>query len=255
MTHAETVALPCPICESVSTRFDVVDFNKSCEELRGKCLPLSGVPIQYYLCQKCGFCFAPEVYRWRLDEFASKIYNSEYVEVDPDYLDARPRANAQNLVNMFRDAPVSIRHLDYGGGNGLMSDLLFEAGWQSSSYDPFIDRDIQPTDLGKFDLITAYEVFEHVPDVKQLISNLSTLLIEDGIVLFSTLLSDGNIATHQRLTWWYASPRNGHISLFSRKSLAILAERGGFNFGSFSEGFHAFWRNVPTWAAHVIRAS
>jgi hypothetical protein len=35
--------------------------------------------------------------------------------------------------------------------------------------------------------------------------------------MFSTLLSDGNIKLGQKLTWWYASPRNGHISLFSRR--------------------------------------
>jgi hypothetical protein len=72
-------------------------------------------------------------------------------------------------------------------------------------------------------------------------------------VLFSTLISDQNIRANQRLTWWYASPRNGHISLFSKKSLAILGAKEGFRFGSFSAGFHAFWRSIPAWAEHIIK--
>jgi SAM-dependent methyltransferase len=245
----------CPICSQLAPLLDVGDFNKSYEELRGRHLPMAGVPIYYRRCEQCGFCFAPEIYDWTLDEFAARIYNEGHAEIDPDYVDARPRANAQNLLKMLHDVPSTIRHLDYGAGNGLLSDLLFQTGWDSVSYDPFTNRDARFADLGKFDLITAFEVFEHVPDVKKLAEDIASLLNDNGIVLFSTLLSDGNIYANQRLTWWYASPRNGHISLFSRQSLVALGEKYGFNLSSFSEGFHAFWRDVPAWAQHLIRAS
>jgi SAM-dependent methyltransferase len=253
MTQKELQEDACPVCAGASALIDVVDFNKSCEEVRGKFLPLAGIPIYYSLCAQCGFCFAPEFSRWTLEDFESRIYNDSYVQVDPDYLDVRPRANAQGLVGMFGDRGQEIRHLDYGGGNGLLSDALRKAGWQSASYDPFVDRETDPGALGEFDLITAYEVFEHVPDVRQLASNLSSLLAADGVVLFSTLVSDGNLGPRQRLAWWYASPRNGHISLFSRQSLSVLGATEGFNFGSFSAVSHAFWRRIPPWAAHIFR--
>lgn len=168
-------------------------------------------------------------------------------------MEVRPKANANNLISMFGDQASSIKHLDYGGGSGLMVNILKKTNWQSVSYDPFVDRNVSLDKLGKFDLITAYEVFEHVPDVRQLMSNLLSLLSPNGIVLFSTLLSDGNINPNQRLSWWYASPRNGHISLFSKKSLAILAQKNGFKFGSFSKGLHVFFKEVPPWANHIIR--
>ena len=110
-----------------------------------------------------------------------------------------------------------------------------------------------PDSLGAFDLITAYEVFEHVPDVDALMATIASLLQPGGMVLFTTLLSDGQISADQRLTWWYAAPRNGHISLFSRRSLGLLTAKHGFQFGSFSDGFHALWRTPPVWAAHLIR--
>jgi SAM-dependent methyltransferase len=247
--------LRCPICEGTCDLLDVVDFNKSCEELRGAFLALAGVPVYYVLCGQCGFCFAPEFADWTLEDFSTRIYNSEYIQVDPDYVSARPEANADSLIELFGAGGKGVRHLDYGGGSGLLSDLLRDSGWQSKSFDPFVDRGVRIEDLGKFDLVTAYEVFEHVPDVKQLVSNISSLLDADGVLLFSTLLSDDNIRPRQRLTWWYASPRNGHISLFSRKSLSTIAAAERLQFTSFSSGFHAFWTNVPAWAAHITALS
>lgn len=245
--------IPCPVCDSASTAFDVVDFNKSCEEMRGKFLPLSGIPIYYYRCSACQFCFAPEFSSWQTEDYANHIYNEDYILVDPEYVDIRPQANAQGMISMLGAQKGQFRHLDYGGGSGLMSKLLRQEGWNSSSYDPFVNDDIDPASLGQFDLITAYEVFEHVPDVRPLIQRLSNLLAPQGIILFSTMTSDESIVPGQRLSWWYAAPRNGHISLFSKRSLVLLGEREHFKFGSFSSGFHAYWRNIPSWASHVLR--
>ena len=246
--------IPCPVCGGVSAPLDVVDFNKSCEELRGKFLPLSGIPIYYYQCGSCQFCFAPEFASWGFKDFEEKIYNQDYIQIDPDYLEVRPRNNAGSLVSMFGERGPGIRHLDFGGGIGLMSKLLREeANWQSTSFDPFVNKDVDPATLGQFDLITVFEVFEHVPNVGELVKTLSSLLVPDGIVLFCTLMSDGNIVPGQRLCWWYASPRNGHISLFSRQSLKLLGAKVGFKGGSFSDDFHVFWKQVPPWASHMIQ--
>ncbi len=243
----------CPICGGNCFLLDVVDFNKSCEEARGKFLELSGIPIYYQFCDNCNFCFAPEIALWPFDDFEQKIYNNHYIDVDPDYIEVRPRGNALRLISMFKGHAQSIKHLDYGGGEGVLSKTLRDAGWNSDSYDPFIEKGNDIRDLGCFDLITAYEVFEHVPDVHQLMSNLRLLLAPNGIILFSTLVSDANIKKNSRLTWWYASPRNGHISLFSKKSLVHLASRYGFNSGSFSTGFHVYFTSIPNWASHIIR--
>jgi SAM-dependent methyltransferase len=244
--------LVCPVCSGACSLFDVVDFNKSCEEARGQFLALSGIPVYYARCANCGFCFAPEFAAWTLDDFEQKIYNDEYLQVDPDYAEARPRHHAGNLIAMLGDRAHALKHLDYGGGSGALAQILRDANWRSTSYDPFVDRSTGVEQLGKFDLITAFEVFEHVPDVNELMSNLCSLLSPDGLVLFSTLLSDGNIQQNQRLTWWYASPRNGHISLYSNDSLAILAQKSDLNFASYSAGFHVFFSTVPPWAEQLI---
>lgn len=120
------------------------------------------------------------------------------------------------------------------------------------SYDPFVHHDVDIATLPKVNLLTAFEVFEHVAQPQQLMRNIDTLLVEDGLVLFSTLLCDGHIARNRRLDWWYASPRNGHISLFSRNSLVQLAGQFGYTCASFSDGYHALFRQVPAWARHLI---
>jgi len=138
--------------------------------------------------------------------------------------------------------------------NGRLSDILKGSGWRSSTYDPFINRGTDLNVLGRFNLITAFEVFEHVPDTNKLILQLKSLLKDEGIILFSTLLSDGNISPNQRIHWWYVSPRNGHISLFSKTSLNLLAQKHGLLVGSFNPGMHVLFRKIPEWSAHIIKA-
>jgi SAM-dependent methyltransferase len=252
MADRTTTQLACPVCATATSLLDVVDLNKSCEEARGSFLPIAGIPVYYTLCDQCGFCFAPELQQWSLEDFSSRIYNDDYKLVDPDSVETRPRANARWLAGIFADHVLDIRHLDYGGGNGLLSNELFAAGWNSTSYDPFFDGPLGD-DLGRFNLVTSFEVFEHVPDVNQLITSLSTLVDTEGIVLFSTVLSDGSLARNQRLRWWYASPRNGHISLFSRRSLTLLGAKQGFELVSLEPNLHAYRReSVPAWATEVL---
>lgn len=242
----------CSVCATPADMLDVVDLSKSCEEPRGRFLPLSGVPVYYARCDRCGFCFAPELAIWPKAQFERLIYNVDYPTVDPDYAEKRPLANARALLNLFQDRSAPIQHLDYGGGNGRLSQELAKAGWQSTSYDPFIDNAGSRARLGKYNLITAFEVFEHVPDVQGLMKDLAGLLQPEGVILFSTLVSDGHIKPRERLTWWYASPRNGHISLFSRASLRLLARQYGFSLGSFSDGFHILFIALPSWAIHLV---
>ena len=91
-------------------------------------------------------------------------------------------------------------------------------------------------------------------DVHGLAARLAALLAPDGLLLASTLLSDGQLPPGRPLDWWYASPRNGHISLFSARSLRVLAGRHGLEVASFNPGLHALWRGgFPPWARHLLQ--
>jgi len=256
MTFSERQAAPetatCPVCAGAAMLYDVVDFNKSCTDTPGARRALCGRPVYYHRCQSCFFVYAREFQAWSGDEFAAHIYNDAYIEVDPDFVSKRPLGNAQFIESLFGEHKGLIRHLDFGGGNGLLSRSLVQAGWQSTSYDPYAGDAVPLASLGKFDLITAFEVFEHVADVQDLMDRLGALMGEQCVLIFSTLLSDEHLQPNGRLDWWYASPRNGHISLFSKQSLVALATSRGVDFGSFNPGLHCFFNSLPDWARKLL---
>jgi len=249
----------CPICNGASYPFDVVDFGygypdfwQPNNKVRIEDLNLSLHPVYYFQCQDCAFTYSPEIAQWSDKEFAEKIYNDNFLLMDVDAIDKRPRANATSLHQLFGGQKSNITHLDYGGGTGLLSNLLIGAGWNSANYEPYLGHSVSLNELGKFNLITCYEVFEHAPSPSKLIRTLSDLLEEEGMILFSTQLSDQNLTVGKRIAWWYATPCTGHISLFSYKSLETLGKKFNFNFKSFNAGFHCFYKKLPRFADSIV---
>lgn len=250
----------CPICQGDTFILDVVDFAIQYPEFWTPGKPvtaadwqLSGKPVYYHQCRQCAFSYAPEIANWSEEEFSEKIYNENFTKVDVDAVDKRPRNNAGALIKMFGQHSALIRHLDYGGGTGLLSNILRDEGWDSRTYEPYLEKGTPLHELGKFNLITAFEVFEHVPDPLKLMETLGGLLEESGLIMLTTMLADEHLVPGRRISWWYVTPSTGHISLFSRKSLQALGRQAGLSFGSFNSGFHCFFTTPPEWARFLFK--
>jgi len=244
-------AAPCKICGTSAPLFGVVDFNKNCTFTRRGEWQLSGIPIFYFRCDACDFTFATQFDAWQPEDFARNIYNAGYAAIDPDYLKVRPANKAQSVVNLFAAQRSSLSVLDYGGGNGQLAANLAAAGFRrAETYDPFTPEFSRlPTD--RFDLVTCFEVMEHVPDPVAVAQTIAGLVVDDGLVLFSTLVQPANFL-EIGLQWPYAAPRNGHISLYSRRSLERLWAPLGFTHGWFDDNMHVAFRKPPAFAAHLI---
>lgn len=238
----------CKVCGAPSPLFGVVDFHKSCVEAQGRRLSLSGVAVYYRRCGECGFTFTDAFDGWGLEEFQRWIYNRDYILVDPDYAEVRPEANARMVAESFPAARESIRILDYGGGSGLLAERL--RGWRFSAetYDPFSQFNKLPQE--RFDLITCFEVMEHLPQPAESVAAMAALLKEDGVILFSTLVQPEDFE-RTGLGWWYAAPRNGHVSLYTTAALARLFKAHGMRVGSFSAVLHIAYGRAPGFAAHL----
>lgn len=244
-------AFACPVCRGATTVLGEVDFNKSCEDKADMRLPKSNTMVRYYTCDICDFCFAPEFRNWPESRFKERIYNHEYVLVDPDYVTVRPHNSAKFIGSVFGSVRHRISHLDYGGGSGLLSELLRANGWQSSSYDQFVDGPDEFGRLSTYDLVTAFEVFEHVVDPLDLMASLSKLAHPQSLIMFTTVLSDGHIARGEGLGWWYLAPRNGHVSLYSKHSLTLLLSAHGYDVLHWNEAVHVAFRELPGWSKEL----
>lgn len=236
----------CCVCDGKAVLLGAVDFNRSCEDKDGRVFEKSQRLVEYYRCGRCGHCFAPEFIAWPEQRFLSEIYNDDYALVDPELLEIRPGRVAQGIDEIFGGAKNLITHLDYGGGPGTLSKLLVAKGWSSTSYDPFFSGSGENTE-NKYDLVTAIEVFEHVPNPRHLVEDLIARLCPDGMLFFSTLLSDGVQREASLLEWWYLAPRNGHVSLFSMSSLSILLGLYEFKLLNVAPGVHIAYRRLPHW--------
>jgi hypothetical protein len=69
------------------------------------------------------------------------------------------------------------------------------------------------------------------------------LLTPSGVVLFSTLVQPPEL-DGIGMSWWYIAPRNGHVSLFSERALAVAWQRHGFTVSSFSPYLHLAFRDA-----------
>jgi len=227
---------PCKICGGEAAPFDIVDFNKSC--VKGQYLfGLKAVPVVYRRCTRCHFIFTDFGDTFSGSDWATHVYNADYIKVDPDYLHARPCHNAREIITLLAGRKADVVGLDYGGGNGKTASLLRDNGWAFDSYDPYGATEFSPGRLGHYNFCSAIEVFEHTPDpIASLGSLLKMATPGKLLVLLGTGTHDGHVSDDSRLSWWYAAPRNGHISLYSRESLRILAERFGLTYSCGKNG-------------------
>ena len=132
------------------------------------------------------------------------------------------------------------------GGNGRLAQILRSVGYDAVCYDPLVpDSSARPE--GQFDCIFCFEVMEHSPTPRQTVSDIASLLKTPGIIVFSTLFVPPQI-DQMGVAWWYIAPRNGHVSLFTSRAMQTLAGSLMLKLGSFSEGCHVLFREIPPFA-------
>jgi SAM-dependent methyltransferase len=230
----------CKCCGAAALLYGLLDFNKNCEMYRNNSLGISGIPIYYHRCPECQFIFTTALDHFSNDDFQRHVYNDQYLLIDPDFKDARPRHNAALVARLLSEVKPA-RILDYGGGNGMLAELLREAGFRDlTTYDPFVPRFAEKPQ-GQFDCVICFEVLEHSTDPAGTLKDITAMLTDTGIILLSTLLQPIDI-DRQGLAWWYAAPRNAHVSLYSTASLTKLAQATGFRVYSFDQSYHVLFR-------------
>lgn len=196
--------------------------------------PPSGMMVPYWQCQTCGFAWAPVFDTWTDEQFSRHIYNDKIALAETAENAAQRCHNVMaRLRTWFADAPTGTRFLDYGCGPGLLVDALRAEGFNAAGYDRFRPEFARKPE-GVFDIVTAFEVLEHINDIQATVNDMLSFLAPDGILVLGTFLT----SRPMDIDWWYCSPRSGHISFWTVSSLELTFRRRKLNVLSNGNAFH-----------------
>ncbi len=235
----------CKVCRSKTRLFDILDFGRQCSISPIYPDGLLGIPVFYHQCEKCGFVFTTFFDSFESQHWKEFIYNEDYARIDPDYTGVRSSRNAR----VVKAAIGSWWHrdsigCDYGGGKGYLAERLRKYSLKFDSVDPF-DISLTTVAPGDYSMVSAFEVIEHFSDPTASFNQLNKLCNKERcLLLISTTLIDKKLAPGQLSSWWYAAPRNGHISLYSKQSMEWLAQANNFKYQQVTRGIHLFGRGI-----------
>ena len=217
--------LNCIICETATQ-----------EVFRAKILGKYEAP--YFECPSCGFLRVPDPF-WLAESYASAITALDIGLIKRN-LELREVVTA--IIRTYFD--TSGKFVDYGGGYGMLVRLLRDRGLDFYRQDIYAENlfarnfDLADTNCAKFEVLTAFEVFEHLENP---VAEVKKMLELSDNILFSTELQPRPHPTPD--TWWYILPEIGqHISFFSRHSLEALAQRMGLHLSSNGKNLHILSR-------------
>ena len=178
--------------------------------------------VSYFQCKSCQF--VQTEYPYWLDE----AYKSAITALDLG-LATRSVNNTHFLTSFInRYFRNNQRFIDFGGGYGLTVRLMRDQGFDYYRQDDYCDnlfaQGLDVVNLAeessRFELLTAFEVFEHLVDVHK---EWNRMFAYSDTILFTTELIPESLEALKQ--WRYLIPETGqHISLFSRKSLEHIAQ-------------------------------
>ena len=232
-------------------------------------------------CRRCGLIYLNP----RVDDAARAAFYSFETPGDQRFVqdwfienEDLQRPVWRRFLRVLKRVQPAGRLLDVGCGAGTFLDEARAAGFAVEGqevaatfvdycrrthglivHDGFLDDLDLPR--GSYDVITAFDVIEHHPDPRLLITQMRALLRPGGVVMISTHDIGNYFARHYGVRWRYIRPI-GHITYFSRRTLARLLRSCGFEVVR-QGGSHtieasqpAEWRRrfVQFWRLIVLRA-
>jgi SAM-dependent methyltransferase len=197
-------------------------------------------------CESCGTRFVPEglVELPRYDEayFAGACGEGGYGGYVADR--ALVRANFERRVRWLLPLAAGRRLLDVGAAYGLLVEAAARAGFDAIGVEPapgcaaFARRElgvevrtgrIEDVELAPeaFDVVTMFDVIEHLADPAAAVRRVRTLLRPGGLLVVETGDREAALARVMGSSWYFYDPPQ-HVTFFSRESLEGMLLRAGF---------------------------
>jgi 2-polyprenyl-3-methyl-5-hydroxy-6-metoxy-1,4-benzoquinol methylase len=231
-----TELIECPICKGQTLQdvADCIDYTVSHETFHVK---------------RCANCeLAITTPRPELNELSNYYKSEEYIShsgktsggIGGLYKIARTYALSwkKRIITKFNTGNTA---LDFGCGTGDFLHTLQKQGWKVEGIEPsdlarikaaelnkqLIHSDINEIENKTFDVITAWHVIEHVPDLRATILKLKSLLKKNGTIFIAVPNYQSHDSSVYKNFWaGYDVPR--HLWHFSKKSMTLLLQSHGF---------------------------
>lgn len=213
--------MKCKICKAETLLFDQ-------ETVLGK------YRVRYYRCSSCGFVQTEDPY-WLNEAYSETINKTDVGLVNRNF---KYSIITKSIILAFFDRSGSF--IDYGGGYGLFVRLMRDYGFDFHWHDHFCPNlfaaglESTLSHDAKHELLTAFEVFEHLANPLDEISNMLDL---SKSIFFSTALLPSDIP--KPCNWWYYGLEHGqHVSFFTHRSLLCIAKQFGLNMYTDGRSLH-----------------
>lgn len=189
--------------------------------------------IDYFECTYCGFVQTEQPY-WLEEAYSTAINDSDTGLLQRNLYNVK---NVIVILKLLKKLQGTV--VDYAGGYGLLVRLLRDYGVNAYWYDKYCENLFAKgfdfnTEIANIDLLTAFEVFEHLvaPDVE-----LAKMFNLTPSIFFSTLIIP--TPTPRPEDWWYYGLNHGqHIGFYRVKTLQYLAKKHNKQLITDGIGFH-----------------
>lgn len=219
----------CAICSHLTSDF-------------GQAQVLGKYQAAYRRCETCGFTF-PVAPQWLDEAYSSAITRSDIGLIRRNFATAQ---STKALILAMYDCQA--KFVDYGGGYGMFTRILRDNGFDYYRTDRYCTNlfaqgfEAEGTGEGTYELLTAFEVFEHLVNP---LDEIQQMLRYSSNLFFSTWLVPTPVPALGK--WWYYGLEHGqHVALYTRQSLAHIARQLDLNFYTNGSSLHLFTKKRLT---------
>lgn len=219
-----TTSRSCPVCDNDDSR---LIFSKS-----------GG---NYCKCNQCNMVFTNPVFT---DEALYEYYTNletgqgEIVENESLFYREIYSKGLRSIEKIKKDGRI----LDIGCSTGFFLDIAKESGWKTYGLELGLEEEKVATSKGhnvhtctieqanfphKFDIITLWDVFEHIPEPYSYFKQLSKILKSDGLI-FMQIPNASALAPKILQNKCKMFDGVEHCNLYSDKTIKLVINNSGF---------------------------